>query len=189
MKKLLFTLLVLFSSQHMLTYAQSENSDNKNIEQSISYSWVYAMNLLDFNVPNCNEFAISYTLDYNLPNTSLFFEIGASLGYSYHEMNDAKVHAPYIGVPLGIGFHINTGNLRVSPFFRLTPFVTKYLGKNDYCDINDTDFGGAAPEIGATFNLRNITLTASIPMFWDTDWMDYSRCGQTGLRIGVGFPF
>lgn len=132
-------------------------------------------------------------------NPLFFFEVGASIAYSYRsEDKQWKLHSPYVGLPLGIGFHRDLSNgMRINPFFRITPFVGKYIGEmkdywhdGQFTPVNRTVFGGVAPEIGASFNITNhIILTTSISMMWDTSWYSYSRCGQIGLYLGAGYHF
>ena len=199
------TVKIQTADQSVFVYTESEivqineaNNDSNRIklENNLIISGVYAMNLLGFNVPNYGEITLGYYMDINMPNTILYFEVGATLAYSYrYKENNWKLHSPYVGLPLGIGFHINMSNgMRINPFFRLTPLVCKYIGENYYYGknsyTNTTCFGGVAPEIGATLNLTNhIVITSSIAMMWDTDWWDYSRCGQIGLNIGAGYRF
>lgn len=194
MRKAIVLSLMLCGILSTKLHAQSAGyySGERN-EQSVVASWVYAMNFF-FNVPNSHEFAVMYLLDHNITNTPLFVEIGASLGYSYHIMGDNKAHAPYVGIPMGVGFHENIGKYRLNPFFRIEPLIGIYKGKGkDWNDspytINDTVFGGVAPELGASLNIGNIVVSLSLPMLWDTSWASYSRCGQMGLNIGVGYHF
>lgn len=189
MKRILLLLVICIASQAM-SFAQTTETKKGGIESSFIASYYHAFgNVVSTYNGSTNGVLIGYYGDYVIPNTPVFLGFGLAVGFNTYSKASDSFKNRIIGIPLTLGFKANISNIvKLKPFMRFMPMYSGYeLDKGG----QKSAFGGVVPELGAMVTISHLVLSCSLGFSWDSykDPWEYSRLGEFGMNIGVGYKF